>query len=60
MMFGSVLLVAQLGAHEIRSLLCSGEQDVLSEAALDKCATAGEFRQLLARASPFDVLNAIK
>ena len=57
---GAVLLVAQLGAFEIRSLLCSGEGDALKQVPLKERGLTEECRKVLAAAAPLEVLKAIK
>ena len=59
-MLGAVLLVAQLGAFEIRSLLCSGEGDALQEVPVKQSGLTEECRKVLAAAAPLDILKAIK
>ena len=59
-MLGAVLLVAQLGAFEIRSLLCSGEGDALKQVPLKERGLTEECRKVLAAAAPLEILKAIK
>ena len=60
MLLGAVLLVAQLGAHEIRSLISSGQDEALKEMPLNTRGTAAEFCEVLAKASPLGILKLAK
>ena len=63
MLMGAVLLVAQLGSHEIRMLLSSGQKDVkdvLKGLSSGVRKTAPEFFEILAKVPPLDNLKLIK
>ena len=60
MLLEAVLLLAQRGAHEIRSLIISGQDEVLKDMPLNTRGTAAEFCEVLAEASPLGVLKLVK
>ena len=60
MLTGSVLLIAQLGALKIRTLLSSGEQNALKKVAPATKVTFEQIQQVASSASPISVLQAVK
>ena len=60
MLLGGVLLVAQLGAHEIRSLLSTGKGQMLKDMPLGRRGSTAEFCEVLAKASPLEILKFVK
>ena len=61
MLAGAVLLVAQLGAHEIRKLLSSStEENSLLKLLKEARKPVAEARETEAKASPLEVLKIVK
>ena len=60
MLIGAVLLVAQLGAYKIRSLLTAGENEILQGVPRKTRGTLGHLREALSRASPLAILKETK
>ena len=60
LLIGGVLLIAQLGAHELRSLLSTGQKEVLKGVRRDARGNAGQLCEKLAKASPLEILDFIK
>ena len=60
MLIGAVLLVAQIGAHDIRSSLNSGSSEILENIMYDtRRGTATQFIKLLAQAPMLEVMELI-
>ena len=57
MLTGAVVLTAQIGAHRVRTLLTSGDEDVIANIRRDDYGTAGQFAKALARAPVVEVLK---
>ena len=61
MLVGAVLMVAQLGAHEIRKLLSSSTEEIsLTKLLKEAKKPVTEARETLAKASPLELLKIIK
>ena len=60
MLSGAVLLVAQLGAHEVRSLLSSGQEDVLKDQGIGSRRLTSASLKNMAKASPLEMLKFVK
>ena len=56
---GSILVVAQVGAHNIRTLLSSGKEDALRDIKYATYGTAGQFGKALAKAPFLEALRFI-
>ena len=59
MLIGGVLLVAQLGAHRIRSLLADGKKGVLDDIRPSSVGTAAHFTKALGQAPMLEVMKFV-
>ena len=59
MILGAVLLVAQVGAHSVRTLLTTGDAQALHNIKPDDYGTAAQFTKALAKAPMLDVLRLL-
>ena len=57
MLLGAVLLVAQMGAHQLRHLLTSGKSGMLNGMALHATGSAAYFKKALQQAPMIEVLQ---
>ena len=57
MLAAAPLLVAQIGAQELRNLMMDGEPAVLQKMRLSSWGTAAQFLKALGKASPMDILR---
>ena len=60
MLMGAVLMITQVGAHNIRTLLMSGESDALKNVPPDTKGTIADFQEVLSKSSPMSILLATK
>ena len=57
MLLGAVLLVAQIGAHQLRHLLTSGMSGRLKDIQLEAVGTAAHFKKALPQAPLIEVIQ---